>query len=179
MNSSGDIPELEKIYVNNNTLIFDGEINENTVHKAIRLIKENEIKDIELSTFGGSLHHALQLIGIIKSSDHIIDIKIVGFAMSAGTIILASATGKKIMCKDSVLMYHAAAYLEFGIYRKREHYHNRLDEIEFNDLIFSRILNPENDENKAEFIKKSIYGTKELFLTAEEALDFGFIDEIA
>lgn len=178
MANPDDISELEKIYVHNNTLVFDGEINENTIHKSIRLIKENEITVIELSTFGGSLYHALQLIGTIKSSKNPIDVKIVGFAMSSGTIILASATRKRIMCKDSVLMYHAGTYFEYGGYKTKNYYHNQLDEMQFNDILFNRILNPDNDEKKAEFIQKALHGQKDLFLTSEEALDFGFIDEI-
>lgn len=174
--------ELEKIFLSadGKSLVFNGGISSYTVHKAIRLLDSNpEIDTIELTTYGGSIFEGLRFIGYIRNRKTPIDVKVLGFAMSMGTAILGAATGKRIIHRDSTLMYHESVSSTADEESfKGSDFKNKAEELEFLNNMMKKAINRNNDETINTFLDNAFFGRKDVFITAEEALDLGLVDVV-
>lgn len=166
---------LKTIYVNKNILFFDGNIDSDTIFKAMSLIQKNpKVDRIHLTTYGGSVEQGLKFISFIRSLGRNIDIKVVGYCMSIGTAILSAATGKKIMGKYSFLMYHDISSHPWDT--TTSGLRNIVKNHEFLDTITYSLINPTNDKKIKNFLDMVYNSGKDINVNSTEALDIGLVD---
>lgn len=133
---------------------------------------------IHLFSHGGSLFDALAIGSLISevSAQRPVEIRARGLVASAGLIVLVSGSqGHRFICRDSMIMFHELnvfEYLSFKSVTDKEEEARVLRMIQdrINGYIISRSrITKQQLENK---IKK-----KEFWMTADEAIQYGFADK--
>ena len=95
--------------------------------------------------------------------------------MSAGTLILAAGTkGKRKIMKNCRVMIHAVSAGSVGAIHNLE---NELEEIQAIQEAYIRCLVEETDLTKRQ-LKKMLDQKVNIYLTAEEAVEYGLADEV-
>jgi len=158
--------------------LFEGvneESSERIIKKLIKLDKENPEEDINLyiSSFGGSVYSALSIYDTIQNMNCRVNTIATGKAMSAGSLILTGGTGTRYAYPNTTIMEHE---LSIGYYTKK------ITDIEvaveqavkLNERITK--IYSKNTGQPVEKIEKDFKRDK--YMTAEEALEYGLIDEI-
>jgi len=135
--------------------------------KAITVIMNNP---------GGDYYHGMAIYDAIKSCKNHVTVVIYGHVMSMGSIILQAAD-KRVMTQNSTLMIHYGYINADGASKNFERIaaeNKRLDKVT-EKILLDRIKqkNPKFLPNK---IKEML--EFDTFLTAEQALELGLIDEI-
>lgn len=130
---------------------------------------------IELSSFGGSTYEALAIIGRIQASPCKVNITVYGKCMSAATLILAAATGKRKMAKTSWFMYHEARY-ELGDQR-HSNQRDILEQYEKEERAWDRWMGVYTKKPEAFWTELS-NSRKDHYFSPEECLEMGVIDMI-
>ena len=126
-----------------------------------------------LSTYGGCVYDGLSLYDVIKNSKTEVDITCFGKIMSIGIIILLSAKTRKAY-RNTTFMIHE---LSSGVIGKVADMEESIDEAKRLNKVLFDIIKKETKINKS--LLDDIYNKKkDLFLTAEEALELGLITEI-
>ena len=126
-----------------------------------------------INTYGGSVYDGFGLINIIKASTTPIYTYVVGEAMSMGLPILVSGA-RRFAYKYSTIMYHEMSTL---MWDKLESIKQDLKEGERLQVILDSII-----LNNTQILKEKLDNIKERkidwYISAEEALKLGIIDEI-
>jgi len=174
---------LELRLVSNHTHMISGEIDDMNVSAAIRwLIYENldssgkeKTLTLYINSMGGSLTDAFALIDIMRTSRHPIRMIGIGNIMSAAFLIFAAGSkGKRYIGKNTSILCHQFTEGVEGKFhdikaqmRESEKMNNRMVELlrECTDLS-SRV------------IKNKLLPPSDVWLTAEELIDFGVADHI-
>ncbi len=127
---------------------------------------------ISLNSFGGSVYEMFGIIDFIRNCPVKINVVVRATAMSAAAVILACATGKRMAGKHAQIMLHELSSETAG----------KLSDIKVSATHLDVI---EKDGNKllAEATGKTIEFwehkmKKDFYVTAEQALELGIIDEI-
>ncbi len=152
--------------------IYEGEetITVNDVKKKLKEVTTNKLK-VHLNSDGGCLFSAIAINNLFKSHKADIEMVIDSVAASGGAII-AMAGNKITMYSNSMLFIHPAHTLTYADAKGHRNAADQLDKM---------------DKSLKENYKARFTGTdKELesliqegtWLTAEEAKEFGFCDEI-
>ena len=173
------------VNLENRDVILNGNVTEESVLKIVeRIISINNYdasKDVEnrkpikliINSYGGSLHDANFLIGVIETSLTPVHTYVYGKAMSAGLYIFASGH-KRYTTKLATFMYHDATVgfvnsieglkvnIEQGI-QLRDRYDN---------YIASKTKLPKHIMDEYKKLKENWY------LTGEEAVGYGLADEL-
>jgi ATP-dependent Clp protease protease subunit len=169
-----------------NRILVLGEIEDENVNYIIgqiyELNKEDEKKSIEtrepiqlfLNSPGGHVYYGFGLVDCIEASQTPVHITVQGQAQSMALPILCVGHVRK-MSKRSTLMYHEISW-ETGQeklrYHKQEAAEGERMQILYDDIIleYTRVM------------KKTLKSIKdknqEWYITPDEALELGFIDEI-
>jgi ATP-dependent Clp endopeptidase proteolytic subunit ClpP len=143
------------------------------VRDFLKLEKEFDRINIRINSPGGSLYHAFPIYNVIANSKKEVHTYNDGLAASAGGVLLLA--GKTIhAAKNAFLMIHRASGLAMGDATYMRDYADMLEKYE--GVIADRFAE-KTGMDKAEFISQYFDG-KDHFLTAEEALESGFIDTI-
>lgn len=183
----------QKSTQNNNNkkrdFILGGTVNEESVHKLVEKIieinrydEEQLEKDISyipkpiniyINTYGGVLYDANMLIGVIESSKTPVHTYCSGKAMSAGLYIYVSGH-RRFASQLATFMYHDAST---GLRDTVEGLKHEVDHFEklrnrYDEYIISRTKLPKELMDAKKRIKEDLY------LFAEEALEYGIVDEI-
>ena len=144
-----------------------------TVNDVKNIVNNNKNEDLNfvISTLGGDVNYGLSIYDLIKSHKGKTKATIIGMTASAGTIIAMSC--------DEVEMSENALFL----------IHNSWTQVEGNKQELNKTI---NDLNKIDNIMVNIYSSKtgktseeikdlmneEIWLSADEAKDMGFINNI-
>ena len=166
----GDIQE-EKLGEIIHALLYMNEINKES--------PDEDKKDIEfyLSTYGGSADDMFALYDVMKLVQKTTDISTIGMGkvMSAGVLLLASGTpGKRKMGKNCRVMIHSVMGGNHGSL------HNLVNEMEaIQDLqeMYINCLVEETKMTKSQ-LKNMLERKVNVYLSAEEAIEYGIADEI-
>lgn len=126
-----------------------------------------------INTPGGDAYAVLGLIGIMRNCTTPIHTIATGCAMSAG--FLMAISGHKRFCyESSSYMWHEVGYMVGG--KTTEHEENMVETLRIQKIIDKNII--EKTLLTAKDLKK-IYRTKQdKFISAEDALKLGIVDEI-
>lgn len=141
------------------------------------IVEECEPMEMIVSTYGGS---ALDMFGIhdmMRVVREECDIATVGIGkvMSAGVLILASGTkGKRRIGKNCRVMIHSVIG---GTHGPMHNLENEMDEIRWIQERYIETLVAESDMTKA-MVKKMLNRKVNIYLTAEQAVEYGIADEV-
>jgi len=165
------------------THILTGDIDEESIDKAMRwLIYENmdkanseKILTLYINSTGGSLTDAFGLIDVIKNSNYIVRTVGVGNVMSAAFLIFAAGDkGERYIAKNTSIMCHQFTesidekYHDIkAALKETENCNKRMVDflVEATGLVPSKV--------KAKLLPPS-----DVYLTAEELLEYGVADHI-
>ena len=149
----------------------------NALNKAEK--EEDKRKDIDfyVSTCGGSADDMFALYDIMKDVQKTTDISTIGMGkvMSAGVLILASGThGKRKIGKNCRVMIHSVAA---GNHGELNHMINELEEIKNMQEMYIKCLVSETKMTET-VLRNMLERGVNVYLTAEEAVEYGIADEI-
>ncbi|MGN0902881.1 MAG: head maturation protease, ClpP-related [Succinivibrio sp.] len=159
-------PIAEKWYENDKC--FD----EQEVAKAFSAINPNKPLDIYINSPGGSVSSALAINGILSTHKAGITIHVTGLAASAATLITSLKNAKTVISRGSLFMIHNPMTNAYGNAEELEHQAEILDKCaESMRTIYKEKTGLEDKEIK--YLMDA-----ETWMTAEEAVEKGFADEI-
>jgi len=131
-------------------------------------------KDVTLviSSYGGDVYAMLGTIDYFNSLPVKVNTHCVGACMSAAAVILACGTGKRTMTKNSTVMVHEGSAFEVG---KTSDVIKGADHMKKLQININRILGDVTKKTQKFWEEISHQDT---YLTSEECLDYGIVDEI-
>ena len=141
------------------------------------IVEEIEPMEMIVSTYGGS---AMDMFGIhdmmrVIRDDCDIATVGVGKVMSAGVLILASGTkGKRRIGRNCRVMIHSVIG---GTHGPMHNLENEMDEIRWIQEKYIETLVAETDMTKR-MVKKMLDRKVNIYLTAEQAVEYGIADEV-
>lgn len=150
------------------------------VEKAKKKLPEGEeLDDISfyISTYGGSADDMMSIYDMMRITKMNRDIETIGMGkiMSAGTLILASGTrGKRKIMKNCRVMIHAVSAGSMGTIHNLQ---NEMEEIQNIQEMYIEALCNETLLTKRQ-LKKMLDQKVNVYLTAEEAVEYGLADEV-
>ena len=184
---------MDKKYSIKNALNGDAEIdifgdidswwgyNLNQLRYELSAIQSNELT-VNISTYGGDVFEALAIGGVLESLQKNVTTIGYGIVASAGTVILLSGKKRK-MAKNAFFMIHNPTAMAGGEASEMRKTADLLDKIQSQlvDIYVTAIeksgkLIDGDREVTAKKVTKWV--ENETWFTADEALQYGFIDEI-
>ena len=166
------------INLNSNTMYLTYEIDTDQLYAVTtrfdNFIQYNKDKDINLviSSYGGDVYAMLGTIDYFNSLPVKVNTHCLGACMSAAAVILACGTGKRTMSENSTVMVHEGSAFEAG---KTSDVLKGADHLKKLQSNINRILGEVTGKDQ-EFWEE--VSRQDTYLTAEECLDYGIIDEI-
>lgn len=172
-----DLRLLEK-----GTFYLNGEINEDSVGDCIKwLIYENldsskdKLLTLYINSTGGDLYQAFGLIDVMKASPHTIRVIGLGAVMSAAFLIFASGSkGHRYAAKNTSFMCHQFSETTEG------KYHDIKASMKENEMCNERMIAilKEATGLAPSKIKSKLLPASDVYLTAEEVLQYNIADTI-
>ena len=144
-----------------------------------KLPEGEELDDITfyLSTYGGSADDMMAIYDMMRLTKKNRDIETIGMGkiMSAGTLILAGGTrGKRKIMKNCRVMIHAVSAGSMGTIHNLQ---NEMEEIQNIQDSYIAALCKETLLTKRQ-LRKMLDQKVNVYLTAEEAVEYGLADEV-
>jgi len=183
--AGGDKPDLDLRIVGLFSSVDEEKVSEiatgllymNELNKAEE--DESKRKDIDfyVSTYGGSADDMFALYDIMKNVQQTSDICTIGMGkvMSAGVLILAAGThGKRKIGKNCRVMIHSVAA---GNHGELNHMINELEEIKNMQEMYINCLVSETKMTET-VLRNMLERGVNVYLTAEQAVEYGIADEI-
>lgn len=172
LNDHGMMALMGPIDVDSVKPVIEWILHENFVKKK----KQNRELLLIICSEGGSLSAAFALIDVMRSSQ--IPIKTVGLGeiASAGLLIfLAGYRGRRILTPNTSIMSHQFSWETQG------KVHELFATVKEYDLTQQRMLKlyQESTGLDLDTIKKVLLPPQDVYLTAEEAMEYGICDQIA
>ncbi|QKE75735.1 Clp protease ClpP [Arthrobacter citreus] len=162
------------IISNNDQWIYDWLDMDATSPKKVseQIEKANgEDLEVEINSGGGSVFDGSEIYTSLKSYQGNVTVKIVGLAASAASVI--AMAGKKIMMSPtSQMMIHNASVWANGDYRDMDHMSDVLKNVNQTVANSYKLKTGKSEEEVLSMMDK------ETWLTPQQALENGFIDEI-
>jgi len=166
------------INLNSNTMYLTYEIDTDQLYAVItrfdNFIQYNKDEDINLviSSYGGDVYAMLGTIDYINSLPVKVNTHCLGACMSAAAVILACGTGKRTMSENSTVMVHEGSAFEAG---KTSDVLKGADHLKKLQSNINRILGEVTNKDQKFWEEVSKQDT---YLTSEQCLEYGIIDEI-
>jgi len=164
------------LYSNTMYLTYDIDTDSlySTMTRLDQLVNYNGKMDINLiiSSYGGDVYAMLGTIDYFRSLPVKVNTHCFGASMSAAAVILACGTGVRSMSKNSTVMVHEGSAFEAG---KTSDVLKGADHLKKLQSNINRILGEVTNKDQKFWARISKQDT---YLTAEEALEYGIIDEI-
>ena len=131
-------------------------------------------KDVNLviSSYGGDVYAMLGTIDYFNSLPVKVNTRCIGACMSAAAVILACGTGKRTMSENSTVMVHEGSAFEMG---KTSDVLKGADHLKKLQTNINRILG--NVTKKTQEFWEDV-SKQDTYLTSEECLEYGIVDEI-
>ena len=166
------------INLNSNTMYLTYEIDTDQLYAVTtrfdNFVQYNKDKDINLviSSYGGDVYAMLGTIDYFNSLPVKVNTHCLGACMSAAAVILACGTGKRTMSENSTVMVHEGSAFEAG---KTSDVLKGADHLKKLQSNINRILGEvtKKDQKFWEEVSK-----QDTYLTSEECLEYGIVDEI-
>lgn len=167
----------------NHTHMITGDIDDESVDKAIRwLLYENVTGEntgktltLYINSTGGSLTDAFALIDVMRSSPFVVRTIGIGNVMSAAFMIFAAGDkGHRFISKNTSSMCHQ---FTDSVDSKYHDIKAAMKESEFLNERMIKILLETTGLPRAK-IKSKLLGPSDIYLSAEEMIEFGVADHI-
>lgn len=170
--------DVDSVFLDQRIIHMEGEFNnencDNIRKKLMFLAQEDPEADINIyiNSPGGSIPSLMSIVDTIRTIKPKVNCINVQEAYSCGAVLLEAATGKRLALPDSMFLLHQCSsgaqgkftdmQIQFELTRK------------YNEMVF-RVMS-EGCGKSVEELKAM--GKDDCFLTAQECLEMGFIDEI-
>ena len=128
--------------------------------------------NLMINSPGGDVYEMFGIIDYIESLDVKVNTICRGRAMSAAAVILACGTGNRMMSKRSTVMFHQSSSFMGGKMSDITAYLDNVKNLE--TLIYGMLA--EKTKKEADQWRERM--RNDMFLTAEELLEIGVIDQI-
>jgi len=128
--------------------------------------------NLMINSPGGDVYEMFGIIDYIESLDVKVNTICRGRAMSAAAVILACGTGNRMMSKRSTVMFHQSSSFMGGKMSDITAYLDNVKNLE--TLIYGMLA--EKTKKEADWWRERM--RNDMFLTAEELLEIGVIDQI-
>lgn len=160
---------------------LDGEIDEDSIGDAIKwILYENldakeKVLTMYINSTGGDLYQAFALIDVMRSSQHTIRTVAVGACMSAAFLIFACGDkNERYACKNASFMCH-----QFTETMDAK-YHDLKATMKENEMCNQRMVDilKEATGLAPSKIKSKLLPASDIYLSAQEVVDFGIADQI-
>ena len=138
----------------------------------IQYTKAKNDVNLVMSSYGGDVYAMLGTIDYFNSLPVKVNTHCIGACMSAAAVILACGTGKRTMTQNSTVMVHEGSAFEVG---KTSDVIKGADHMKKLQTNINRILGDVTKKTQ-EFWED--VSKQDTYLTSEECLDYGIIDEI-
>ncbi len=175
------IDKIDEELLKKRVVLLNGELKEYVVDKVCRLLLYLEVQETKepiqviLNSIGGEVYLGLLLFNTLRDiakKGIPVHIEVRGLAASMGAVILQAGT-KRRASKYTRFMIHEITTYSWG---KSSDVKEQAEEaIRLNNLL--RTILAEGSKKSPEEIEK-IWHKTDVYMSAEEALDFGLIDEI-
>ena len=161
-------------------IFINDEINDHTLTDLIirmrSLLQHRKNKDAPINLMinspGGDIYEMFGIIDYIETLDVKVNTICRGRAFSAAAVILTCGTGSRMMSKRSTVMFHQSSSFLGGKMSDITAYLDNVKSLE--KTIYSMLA--EKTKKDADWWKNKM--RSDLFLTAEELLEIGVIDQI-
>ena len=166
------------INLTSNTMYLTYEIDTDQLYAVTtrfdNFIQYNKDKDINLviSSYGGDVYAMLGTIDYFNTLPVKVNTHCLGACMSAAAVILACGTGKRTMSRNSTVMIHEGSAFEVG---KTSDVLKGADHLKKLQSNINRILGEVTNKDQ-EFWEE--VSRQDTYLTADECLEYGIVDEI-
>ena len=151
---------------------FDGSgITAKVFQKELSAIKTSQI-DLHINSPGGLVFDGITIHNLIKQHPANVTTYIDGLAASIASVI-ALAGNKVIMAENALFMIHKASGVVFGNSDDMRDFADKLDKVN-GSIATTYITKTGKEDEEINNMMKA-----ETWLTAKDALEFGFIDEIS
>ena len=181
----GDKPDLDLRIVGLFSSVDEEKVSElatgllymNELNKAEEDVTKRKDIDFYVSTYGGSADDMFALYDIMKNVQQTSNIRTIGMGkvMSAGVLILAAGThGKRKIGKNCRVMIHSVAA---GNHGELNHMINELEEIKNMQEMYIKCLVSETKMTET-VLRNMLERGVNVYLTAEQAVEYGIADEI-
>ena len=166
----------------NSVYFLTGEITEENINDCIKwivyenLTSKEKILTLYINSTGGDLNSAFALIDIMNNSVHPIRTVAIGSAMSAAFLIFASGTkDERLVGENTSLMCH-----QFSDSNDGTKYHDIEATMKYHDLCNQKMISVLEQATglNTNIIKKKLLPASDVYLTADEAIEFGIADKI-
>jgi len=168
--------------LNNRTIIFNQEVDERIFERVVIPLMDfdkdnsNDPVTLILATVGGSLSDGFILCNIIDQYTKPLNIIVLGYAASMGTIILAAGANNPNVTRKcypySYALLHAGSTAFSGESLSVE------DAMDFNKRIDKKVRAFITSHTKVTEQEYTDHERKQWFFDAEDMLKYGFVDEI-
>jgi len=170
-----------------NTIFFTGEVSEERANHAIMNLvackksaaNKEEPEDITLylNTEGGSAYEMFAIYDVMQDIKTSVDVSVIGIGkvMSAGVLLLAGGTpGKRKVGRHTRIMIHNVITGQTGAVHIVEH---ELKEVKRIQKMYVKCL-AESTNLTEPAITRLLRKNKNVYISAEEAVEYGIADEI-
>lgn len=160
---------------------LDGEIDEDSIGDAIKWILYENLESKEktltlyINSTGGDLYQAFALIDIMRSSPHVVRTVAIGSCMSAAFLIFACGDkGERYASKNTSFMCHQFTET------MEDKYHDLKATMKENDICNQKMIDilKEATGMAPSRIKSKLLPASDVYLTAQETVDFGVADSV-
>lgn len=174
-----DIERDYRVDIHNRIVYMTGDIEEYLLEDLIFKLKlildyNNNTLPITIciNSSGGDVSEMFAIMDYIKLFPVKINTCVIGKAISAAAVLLTAGTGKRYATKNSTIMFHESSGMTYGKASDQKSYIKYTDNIEkrVNKFLSEVTDMPESWWENNQKI--------DMWLTAEEALKYGIIDEI-
>lgn len=136
-------------------------------------IPEDKALDIYINSDGGSVFTALAIYNMVKRHKGAVKITVAGLAASAATIITSVPNARVVMSAGSMMMVHApSSYIGWANASQLRTLADTLDKVGGSIVDIYKQKTAQAEEKLVEMM------STETWLTASEAVELGFADEI-
>lgn len=171
---------LTKYILDTRTVLIHGEINEDSAYKTVKellylaSVSKEPIKVI-LNSVGGKVYEGLFVYDTVRDlASQGIEITMEGRGVAASMgILLLQAGSKRIISKHTRIMIHEMSDVCVG---KTSQIEDETKETKIVNDMLRDILAEKSKKTSAEI--EAICKRRDIWMSAEEALEFGLVDEI-
>lgn len=178
--SDFDILIEHGVDIRKRALYLQGDVDHAVIHKFIRILKyldktQGDIQII-LDSEGGDVNLGLATYDAIQNCTNPVEIRVEGVAMSMGSIILQAADHRVITRHSRIMIHRGSAGMEGNLkdVERAMEETKRLDKL-CCDIYFERMKKKDAKVRRAKLEKMMDYDT---YISADEALEIGFVDDI-
>ena len=177
--SDFDILIEHGVDIRKRVLYLQGDVDDSIINKFVRILKYLDKTQGDITVIlnsEGGVYLGLAAYDALQNCENPVEIKVEGVAMSMGSIIL-QAGDKRTMTKHSRLMIHRGSTSMEGSLTDVERAMKETKDLDklCCDIYYDKMLEKDPSIRRSKLEKMMAYDT---YMSSDEALDLGFVDEI-